>query len=185
LVLLELILLNYNIPIMKKVFLGLGSNLGDRAKNLDEAKIRIETSIGKIVAASSVYQTEPWGFKSENDFLNMAICVETNLNPSGLLGRILMIESEMGRIRCEDQLSSREIDIDILLYDNEIVNEAALIIPHPRMHERKFVLVPLCEIGSEVVHPVMNQTIESLLKSCTDSSKVIRYPQSYSSLSQK
>jgi 2-amino-4-hydroxy-6-hydroxymethyldihydropteridine diphosphokinase len=185
LVLLELILLNYNIPIMRKVFLGLGSNLGDRAKNLDEVKIRIETSIGKIVAASSVYQAEPWGFKSEDDFLNMAICVETNLNPSGLLGRILMIESQMGRVRSGDQFSSRGIDIDILLYENEIIDLAALKIPHPRMHERKFVLVPLCEIGSEVVHPVMNQTIESLLKSCTDSSKVIRYPQSYNSPSQR
>jgi 2-amino-4-hydroxy-6-hydroxymethyldihydropteridine diphosphokinase len=177
--------LNDNITIMKKVFLGLGSNLGDRGKKLNEAKIRIETSIGKIIAASSLYLTEPWGFKSENDFLNMVICVETNLLASDLLQSILMIESQMGRIRIEDRILSRKIDIDILLYNNEIVNEAALRIPHPKMNERKFVLVPLCEIGSEIVHPVMNQTIESLLKSCKDSSRVIRYPQSYNSLSQK
>lgn len=177
--------MNDNISIMKKVFIGLGSNLGDREKKLDEAKIRIEATIGKIIAASSLYQTEPWGFKSENDFLNMVICAETNLIPSGLLGRILMIESQMGRIRCEDQFSSREIDIDILLYDNEIINEGSVKIPHPRMPERRFVLVPLCEIGSEIVHPVMNQTIESLLKSCKDSSRVTRYPQSYNSLSLK
>ena len=171
----ELILLTHNILIMKKVFLGLGSNLGDKRKNLDEAKIRIEESIGKIVNCSSVYQTEPWGFKSENDFLNMVICVETNLHPSGLLGRILMIESQMGRTRCDNQYSSREIDIDILLYENEIVDEIALKIPHPKLHERRFVLVPLCEIGSEIIHPVLNQSVESLLKSCKDKSKVRKF----------
>ena len=160
---------------MRKVFLGLGSNLGDRGKNLDEARIRIEELIGKIITCSSVYQTEPWGFKSENDFLNMVICVETNLHPSGLLGRILMIESQMGRTRCDNQYSSREIDIDILLYENEIVDEIALKIPHPKLHERRFVLVPLCEIGSEIIHPVLNQSVESLLKSCKDKSKVRKF----------
>lgn len=181
----ELILLIDNISIMKKVFLGLGSNLGDKEKKLNEAKVRIETAIGKIIAASSLYQTEPWGFKSENDFLNMVICVETTLLPSGLLGRILMIESQMGRIRSGDQFSSRGIDIDILLYGNEVIDFVALKIPHPGMPERRFVLVPLCEIGPEIVHPVMNQTIESLLKSCKDTSRVTRYPQSYNSLSLK
>lgn len=177
--------MNLNHSFMKTIFLGLGSNLGDMEENLDEAKIRIGDSIGKIITASSVYQTEPWGFKSENDFLNMVICAETDLSPSGLLGRILMIESQMGRIRCEDQFSSRKIDIDILLYENEIVNEAALKIPHPRMHERKFVLVPLNEIGSGVVHPVLNKTIESMLEACKDTSTVTRYPQNYSNLCQR
>jgi 2-amino-4-hydroxy-6-hydroxymethyldihydropteridine diphosphokinase len=160
---------------MKKVFLGLGSNLDDRAENLRETKFRIEESIGSVVSASSVYETEPWGFVSDTDFLNMVLCVETDLSPSGLLGRILMIESQLGRIRRESQYSSRKIDIDILLYNNEIVNEAALNIPHPRMHERRFVMVPLAEIAPDMIHPVLKKSIESLLKSCKDNSKVRKY----------
>lgn len=160
---------------MKKVFLGLGSNLGERAENLRETMVRIEESIGSVVSASSVYETEPWGFVSDKDFFNMVLCVETDLSPSGLLGRILMIESQMGRIRSESQFSSRNIDIDILLYNNEIVNEAALKIPHPRMHERKFVLVPLAELAPDLVHPVLKKSIGSLLKSCKDNSKVRKY----------
>lgn len=171
----ELILLNHDISIMKKVFLGLGSNLGDRAENLRETKIRIEESIGSVVSASSVYETEPWGFVSDLDFLNIVLCVETDLSPSGLLGRILMIESQMGRIRRESQFSSRKIDIDILLYNNEIINEEALNIPHLRMHERKFVMIPLAEIAPDLIHPVLNKSIESLLKSCKDDNKVRKY----------
>ena len=123
-----------------------------------KAKKMIEESIGSVVSVSSVYETEPWGFESDNEFLNMVLCVETDLSPSGLLGRILMIESQLGRIRCENQYSSRNIDIDILLYNNEIVNEAALEIPHPRMHERRFVLVPLAEIAPELIHPVLKKS---------------------------
>jgi 2-amino-4-hydroxy-6-hydroxymethyldihydropteridine diphosphokinase len=160
---------------MKKVFLGLGSNLGDRVENLRETKVRIEESIGAVVSASSVYETEPWGFVSDTDFLNMVLCVETDLSPSGLLGRILMIESQLGRIRRESQFSSRKIDIDILLYNNEIVNEAALKIPHPRMHKRRFVMVPLAEIAPSFIHPLLKKSIKSILKSCPDTSRVKKY----------
>jgi len=157
---------------MKKVFLGLGSNLGDRVNNFQEAKIRIGESIGKIVSESSVYETEPWGFKSDKKFLNMVICAETDLSPSGLLGRILMIESQLGRIRYETQYASRNIDIDILMYNNDIVDEAALKIPHPGMHERRFVLAPLCEIAPDLLHPVLKKSIKELLESCPDTAKV-------------
>jgi 2-amino-4-hydroxy-6-hydroxymethyldihydropteridine diphosphokinase len=169
---LELILLNYNFTPMKKVFLGLGSNLGNREEIMKEALKMIGETTGKIVSSSSVYETEPWGFESDNDFLNMVLSVESDLSPSGILGRILMIESQLGRIRCEDQNSSRNIDIDILLYNNEIVNESALKIPHPRMHERRFVLVPLCEIAPEFIHPVLKKSVRSILKSCKDTSEV-------------
>lgn len=157
---------------MKRVFLSLGSNLGDRADNLQQAKNRIGELIGPVISASSLYETEPWGFESDNEFLNMVLCAETGLAPSGLLGRILMIESQLGRIRCETRYSSRNIDIDILLYNSEIINEEALIIPHPRMHERRFVMIPLAEIAPELIHPVLKKTIRSLLKSCPDNRKV-------------
>jgi 2-amino-4-hydroxy-6-hydroxymethyldihydropteridine diphosphokinase len=179
---LELILLNNNISIMKKVFLGLGSNLGDRAGNLTDARIRIESTLGSVISVSSIYETKPWGFKSDTEFLNMVICIETDLAPSGLLGRILMIESQLGRIRCEDKYSSRKIDIDILLYDNEIVNEVALKIPHPHMHERRFVLTPLAEIAPGLIHPVLNKKITTLLKICRDKGKVGKYKAADSTL---
>ena len=160
---------------MKKIFLGIGSNLGDRLKIIDEAKIRIEESIGKIVLCSSVYRTEPWGFESKNEFLNLALCVKTELTPSGVLGRILMIESQLGRSRNEMKYSSRSIDIDILLFSNGIVNEDALKIPHPHMAERRFVLVPLAEIAPGFIHPVLKKSIKSLLISCPDKSSVVVY----------
>jgi len=180
---------------MKKVFLGIGSNLGNRSENLKEALVKIGEHIGKIKCASSVYETEPWGFSSENKFLNMVVKVETSLTASDLLKRVLMIESLLGRLRDGSGYKSRTIDIDILLYGNQVLKENELIIPHPRLHERKFVLVPLCEIAPNKVHPLLKKTIRVLLKECTDKSKVgpqeiktvtaPRYPQNYNSLSQK
>lgn len=167
---------------MKFVFLGIGTNLGNREKNLKEAVERIEESIGPVVKCSSVYATEPWGFQTEDEFLNMVVKVETKLTPSGLLGRILMIESLLGRIRGKQQYSSRVIDIDLLLYADMIIDEKSLKIPHPLMHERKFVLVPLCEIEPEMVHPVLKKSIASLLKSCKDKSKVRKNKQDYNDL---
>jgi 7,8-dihydro-6-hydroxymethylpterin-pyrophosphokinase len=101
--------------------------------------------------------------------------VETELTPSGILGRILMIETLLGRVRSETHYTSRLIDIDILLYEDMIVDEETLKIPHPLMHERKFVLVPLCEIAPELVHPVLKKSISELLGICEDKSKVILY----------
>jgi 2-amino-4-hydroxy-6-hydroxymethyldihydropteridine diphosphokinase len=160
---------------MKRVFLGIGSNLDNRENNLEEAVTKINEFIGKVVASSSVYETEPWGFQSEDEFLNMVVKVETELTPSGLLGRILMIESLLGRSRKGKQYMSRLIDIDILLYEDLIIDEISLKVPHPLMHNRKFVLIPLCDIEPELVHPVLNRTIASLLKSCEDKSRVRKY----------
>ena len=157
---------------MKRVFLGLGTNLGDREKNLEQALDKIAEVIGIIVSRSSVYETEPWGFQSSDQFLNMVIGVDTNLKPSGLLGRLLMIESLLGRLRDGKQYSSRIIDIDILLYGRQKVDTLSLKIPHPRMHERKFVLIPLCEIAPRTVHPVFGKTMTKLLKECEDAGKI-------------
>ena len=157
---------------MNKVFLGIGSNLGDRSANLKKAVSKINEIIGRVAKSSSVYEAEPWGFEAEEQFYNMVVETETLLSPSGVLGAILMIEAELGRLRTEKQYSSRNIDIDILFYNDLVMNEEALIVPHPHLHERKFVLVPLYEIAPEFVHPVMNMTIADLLGSCDDKSDV-------------
>ena len=160
---------------MKKVFLGIGTNLGNKESNLEQAVARIKEYIGPVLKSSAIYETEPWGFQAKDEFLNMVVKVETNLTPSGLLGRILMIESLLGRVRGEKQYSSRLIDIDILLFEDMIVNKESLKIPHPLLHERKFVLVPLCEIASEFIHPVLKKSIADLLKICEDQSDVKKY----------
>jgi 2-amino-4-hydroxy-6-hydroxymethyldihydropteridine diphosphokinase len=160
---------------MKIVFLGIGTNLGRREGNLAEAVEQIGKYVGTVTGSSSVYETEPWGFETRNEFLNMVLKAETALAPSGLLKRILKIESDMGRVRGEERYSSRLIDIDILLYDDLIIDEETLKIPHPLIQERKFVLVPLCDIASEKIHPVFKKSFAELLEICEDRSEVKRY----------
>jgi 2-amino-4-hydroxy-6-hydroxymethyldihydropteridine diphosphokinase len=155
---------------MKKVFLGIGTNLGDRETNLKNAIEKIAENIGPILKSSSVYETDPWGFTSDNLFFNMVVEVKTRLTPAGVLGAILQIEVLLGRTRSEKKYSSRVIDIDILLYENYVIDEVSLRIPHPLIHERKFVLVPLCEIAPEFIHPVLGKSIRVLLEECTDQS---------------
>jgi len=160
---------------MKIVFLGIGTNLGNRESNLEEAVARIREYIGPVLDSSSIYETEPWGFHAKDEFLNKVVKVNTELTPSGLLGRILMIESLLGRVRGQVRYSSRLIDIDILLYEDLIVEEESLKIPHPLLQQRKFVLVPLCEIASEIIHPVMKKSIAELLEICEDKSEVKKF----------
>jgi len=153
---------------MSRVYLGLGTNLGSREENLKNAISKITELIGPVIKSSSVYETEPWGFKAESKFLNMVVEANTRLKPSGLLGRILMIESLMGRTREGKQYKSRIIDIDILFYSDRILNTKVLQIPHPGIPGRRFVLVPLNEIAPSLVHPVLKKTIKELLTECKD-----------------
>ena len=154
--------------IMNKTYLHTGSNLGDKALNLSTAVKRIEAEIGRVSLKSKVYQTKAWGITDQPDFLNQALEVETLLNPFELLAIINKIEFDMGRKR-EIKWSERLIDIDILFYNNEIIQEEPkLIIPHPYLHYRNFVLVPMMEIAPQLNHPIFNQTITQLYSNSED-----------------
>ena len=144
----------------KMVYLSLGSNLGGRAENLSAALTRLQ-SLGKIMAVSSYYETEPVEFTAQPWFLNCAVKLETGKMPKQLLGSILDLEREMGRRRLR-QKGPRTIDIDILLFGNSIVETQGLTIPHPALHERRFVLEPLTEIAAELRHPVLMRTMREL-----------------------
>jgi 2-amino-4-hydroxy-6-hydroxymethyldihydropteridine diphosphokinase len=135
----------------------------------------IEEYIGPVLQSSSVYETEPWGFTAKGEFLNLVVKIQTELDPKNLLDKILNIEKLLGRVRKKKRYSSRVIDIDILLYDDIIFHEPDLKIPHPLMHERKFVLVPICEIAPDLIHPVLKKSFRSLLEICEDTGVVTRY----------
>ena len=149
---------------MAKVFLGLGTNLGDKRNNLLTAVTKIKEKIGEVTSLSSFYETEPWGFESDNFFLNAALCVETSLEPMNLLHVIKNIEIEMGRTQksVNKVYSDRPIDIDILLYDDMIMESGELTIPHPLMTERDFVMKPLVEIAGDAVHPVFKKRLKEI-----------------------
>jgi 2-amino-4-hydroxy-6-hydroxymethyldihydropteridine diphosphokinase len=136
---------------LNKVYLGIGTNLGNKEQNVLRAYELIEHKVGQISKRSSLYSTEPWGFKSDNDFVNSVICVETELSPHEVLKATQAIERQMGRTRKSrgGEYHDRIIDIDILLYDDITVVEPDLIIPHPLMKEREFVMKPLREIIDE------------------------------------
>ena len=154
---------------MNTVFLGIGTNIGEREENLRQAVKMIKTEAGFVQALSSVYETEPWKMATSDLFLNMAIKVETSLDPHILLETLLEIENKMGRSREGAGYSSRIIDIDILFFNDLIINDKNLIIPHPLIVHRRFVLEPLAEIEPRLIHPCFGKTIESLLESCADS----------------
>jgi 2-amino-4-hydroxy-6-hydroxymethyldihydropteridine diphosphokinase len=157
---------------MSRVCLSLGSNIGDRRHSISIASGNINDAIGKIISSSSFYETEPWGFNDENFFLNQCIMIETTLTPENILKKLLSIEEKMGRAREGKGYTSRIIDLDILFYDDMILETPQLIIPHPLLHKRCFVLMPLAEIAPEMIHPVLKKTIHQLLRECDDKMKV-------------
>jgi len=155
------------------VYLSLGSNLGDRAAQIEGALSRLNEKGVRIVKRSSFYETEPVEFLDQGWFLNIAVEAETELTPPQLLSVILKVERELGRERIVKS-GPRTIDIDILLFDAETVHAEELEIPHPRMTERRFVLVPMAEIAPELHHPVSHLTMAELLAATKDQSQVRR-----------
>jgi 2-amino-4-hydroxy-6-hydroxymethyldihydropteridine diphosphokinase len=156
---------------MATVYLLTGSNLGDRKKQLRQAAALIDNQAGPVTATSLLYETAPWGKIDQPAFLNQAICIATEKTPQALLATLLSIEQQMGRIRAE-RYGPRIIDIDILLYDQLIVQEDSLQIPHPELPRRRFALLPLAEIAAGLWHPTFCCSIETLLQQTEDQGPV-------------
>lgn len=149
---------------MATAYLGLGTNVGNKRENLLTAAALLAERVGAVLALSGIYETEPWGFESENTFLNAVIVMTTDLSPVELLDTTRLIEIEMGRIKKSDgAYHDRIIDIDLLMVDDLVIHTEHLVLPHPLMHKRLFVMEPLAEVAPEVTHPVFGKTMSKLL----------------------
>lgn len=151
-----------------KVYLLLGGNIGDTKSLFAQTIKLIQTEVGDVVQKSSLYESEPWGFEHEQNFLNQVVIVETMLEPINLLDTTQQIEKEMGRVRKKSQYSERTIDVDILFYDNLVMESERLTIPHLMLHQRRFTLEPLVELSPIFIHPKKQKTLDELLHECSD-----------------
>lgn len=152
---------------MNGIYLITGSNQGERLVTLNSAKDQLEKHVGVLKKASAIYETAPWGKTDQAPFLNQVLFIETELEAPQVLEACLSIERQHGRIR-KKQWEARTLDIDILFFGNEVIIEEGLIVPHPHLHERRFVLAPLMELAPELVHPVLNLSVTQLLNLCED-----------------
>jgi len=152
---------------MNLAYLLIGGNLGNRSANLQNALHQIEKNCGKILDLSAIYETAAWGLSNQPSFYNQAVSIQTNLEPKVLMEQLLAIETNMGRIRSV-KLGPRLIDLDILLIDQLILDTEILILPHPSMEQRRFALLPLAEIAPNLIHPILQKTIQELLMHCSD-----------------
>ncbi len=159
---------------MNTAYLLLGSNEGDREKWLSDAMSKISEQCGQITSRSSIYITAAWGIEEQPDFLNMAIAVETELSATALMESCLSVEKELGRER-KLKWGQRTIDIDILYYNNDVINEKNLIIPHPYIHERLFALIPLADIAPDHTHPIFHKNTVEMIDACNDSLAVHKF----------
>ncbi|MEI7660783.1 MAG: 2-amino-4-hydroxy-6-hydroxymethyldihydropteridine diphosphokinase [Bacteroidota bacterium] len=166
---------------MDEVFILLGSNQGDRLDYITRAMAMISERAGQIVKKSALYETEPWGFEDPTSFLNQVVEISTGLKPAELLDQLLTIEARLGRIRPFDSCgcavpsgyAGRTIDLDILFFGQKLVFTENLMIPHPRLHERRFSLVPMNEIAPGFTHPLLKKSISILLQECPDRAAVV------------
>jgi len=157
---------------MPMAYFSMGSNLGDRKENLARAMAILEERTGSRVSRSPVYRTEPWGYQSDHHYYNCCLAFPTELSPRILLRILQQVEKDLGRMRAGNEFSDRIIDIDLLLLGQTVINEPGLVVPHPRLAQRRFVLQPLADIAPAVVHPVLGQSISELLADCPDQSEV-------------
>jgi 2-amino-4-hydroxy-6-hydroxymethyldihydropteridine diphosphokinase len=158
---------------MNNIYLHLGSNMGDKQDNIAKAILAIGKRIGKIVTKSSLYETEAWGIKEQESFINQAVQINSDLSPREMLTKCLAIETEMGRQR-KEKWGPRIIDIDILFFGTKKINDKDLVIPHSEIPNRNFVLIPMMEIAGELIHPVLNKSIEEIYDECKDICEVIQ-----------
>lgn len=156
---------------MNHAYLLIGGNLGNMSENLRSARERISDSCGPLLQVSSIYKTAAWGKTDQPDFLNQALQLQTTLEPEALLCTLLGIEKDMGRERLE-RYGPRIIDIDIIFFDDRIIDTESLTLPHPQLEKRRFVLAPLAEIAGNFCHPLLNKTVNELLEICPDTSPV-------------
>jgi 2-amino-4-hydroxy-6-hydroxymethyldihydropteridine diphosphokinase len=156
-----------------RIFISLGSNLGQREQHLAQARQQISREIGPIVTSSSLYETAAWGKLNQPAFINQVLEIQTLIQPEDLLNKIMELEQAQGRVRHE-RWGARTIDIDILFYGDKQINTSALTIPHPQLQSRMFVLAPLGEIAPDFMHPVLQKTISQLLDECPDELEVKR-----------
>lgn len=160
---------------MNTTYLLLGGNIGDSLLVFQQCEKQISEDIGEVSLKSSCYESEPWGFDHHNKFVNQVLKVSTSLNPIQLLEKCQFIEKQFGRKRnSEVGYQARVIDIDVLFFNDLVFDEKELQIPHPRLHLRKFTLLPFNEINSSFIHPKLNQSIRKLLSVCSDKSEVIK-----------
>jgi 2-amino-4-hydroxy-6-hydroxymethyldihydropteridine diphosphokinase len=157
---------------MHRVFLSLGSNLGDRKESLNRAVDLLSLHAGRIVGLSSIYETEPWGCTACPDFYNMVVELDTSLDPFRLLDVLHEIEFLCGRTTNAERYAPRTMDIDILLVDDLVIASESLLLPHPLIQARRFVLQPLSELAPALIHPLEKKTIRQLLETCTDERRV-------------
>lgn len=158
---------------MNKVYILLGSNLGDRTANLKTACDKISSTCGNIILRSSLYETSPWGMPEQATFLNGVLLLETILSPEKLLEQLLRIEQQMGRVRIQ-KWGERLIDLDILYFNDIVLTSENLTIPHPELQNRNFTLVPLCEIAPEYLHPKLHKNTRQLLDESPDNGAVTK-----------
>lgn len=156
---------------LQQAYISLGGNLGNTAEIFEQALQEIERLAGDISKKSSLYQTAAWGNTQQPDFLNQVILIQTTLSPNKLLDTLLTIELKFGRER-KEHWGPRTLDLDLLFFDDRILNKERLILPHPRIPERKFILIPLQEIAADWLHPVEQKTIQQLVIECKDDSEV-------------